>query len=130
MWVIENVPRAPIRSDIRLDGSMFGLKTHRERWFETSGWLALQLCPGRRFGMATRDDAVLVTGHPGKQEQGRRLHAVSGRLYHKHNGTVEEWEQAMGIDWMHSKELAQAIPPAYSEHIGRYAMMALGRIEA
>jgi DNA (cytosine-5)-methyltransferase 1 len=24
----------------------------------------------------------------------------------------------MGIDWMTAKELAQAIPPAYTEHIG------------
>ncbi len=32
-----------------------------------------------------------------------------------------------GVDWMNSKELAQAIPPSYGEHIGRYALMALGK---
>lgn len=36
----------------------------------------------------------------------------------------------MGIDWMEWKELTQAIPPAYSEWIGRYAMIALGRAVA
>ncbi|MFT6347115.1 MAG: DNA (cytosine-5)-methyltransferase 1 [Psychromonas sp.] len=25
----------------------------------------------------------------------------------------------MGIDWLGQKELAQAIPPIYTEHIGR-----------
>jgi DNA (cytosine-5)-methyltransferase 1 len=31
------------------------------------------------------------------------------------------WERAMGIDWMLRSELAEAIPPAYSEFIGRAA---------
>jgi hypothetical protein len=35
-WVIENVPGAPIRPDIVLCGSMFGLGVRRHRWFETN----------------------------------------------------------------------------------------------
>jgi DNA (cytosine-5)-methyltransferase 1 len=27
--------------------------------------------------------------------------------------------EAMGIDWMELRELSEAIPPAYTEHIGR-----------
>jgi hypothetical protein len=33
----------------------------------------------------------------------------------------------MGMDWATRDGMSQAIPTAYSEHIGRYAMMALGR---
>jgi DNA (cytosine-5)-methyltransferase 1 len=32
----------------------------------------------------------------------------------------------MGIDWMTKKELTQAIPPAYSEYIGRQMLRAMG----
>jgi len=28
----------------------------------------------------------------------------------------------MGIDWMNRDEMCQAIPPAYTEWLGRYAM--------
>lgn len=31
---------------------------------------------------------------------------------------IEEARQAMGIDWMNRNELAESIPPAYTEHIG------------
>jgi DNA (cytosine-5)-methyltransferase 1 len=31
----------------------------------------------------------------------------------------------MGIDWMALPELSQAIPPAYTEHIGGYLMTAV-----
>jgi hypothetical protein len=35
-------------------------------------------------------------------------------------GSVPQWQQAMGINWTDvRKEIAEAIPPAMTEHIGR-----------
>jgi len=31
----------------------------------------------------------------------------------------------MGIDWMTKYELTQAIPPAYTEYIGKYLLQAI-----
>ena len=31
----------------------------------------------------------------------------------------------MGVEWMTNDEACQAIPPAYAEHLGQYALMAL-----
>jgi DNA (cytosine-5)-methyltransferase 1 len=39
--------------------------------------------------------------------------------------TLEQAQHAMGIDWMAWGDLTQAIPPAYTEHIGGYLMSAL-----
>ena len=33
---------------------------------------------------------------------------------------VQQWKEAMGIDWMTGPELSQAVPPAYSRFIGEH----------
>lgn len=105
-WVIENVPGSPMRGDLVLCGSMFGeprLKRHRlfEFWVPPSDLHLLPPC-----GHAKQ--LVSVFGH-------------GGHVYHG----VEEWRQVMGIDWMTRDELAQAIPPAYTEYIGNQLMTVL-----
>jgi len=101
-YVIENVPRAPIRRDLLLCGTMFGLKLVRHRAFESSFWLWRadhRRCAPR--GCTKRKEYVTVAGHGGFG-----------------SNALPVWKSAMGIDWMEKSELAQAIPPAYSEFIG------------
>lgn len=103
-WVIENVPGAPMRADVVLCGSHFGLNIRRHRWFELS-W-------GETVMTLTCDHSRPVTGvygHPhGKGG------AFPGMLPSDH----ATWSREMAINWMSTAELANAIPPAYTEFIG------------
>jgi len=115
-WVIENVPGAPMRADYLLCGCMFdcpGLR--RERWFETS-WqgFALNLCHDHR------EPVITVAGHGPPSWVRREARPV----------TVADWRKAMGIDWMTRDELAQAIPPAYTEYIGARLLEHLASVTA
>lgn len=105
-FVIENVPNAPLRLDTLLCGKMFGLRLIRHRIFEIS--FSVPQLPHPIHD----DDYITVTGHPG---------GSSKRDGGKHFGNTAQWKEAMGIDWMVGRELAQAIPPVYSEYIARYA---------
>jgi DNA (cytosine-5)-methyltransferase 1 len=40
-------------------------------------------------------------------------------------GDLSTWSRAMGIDWMTTSELADAIPPAYTQFIGEQLMRTL-----
>lgn len=115
MTCIENVPAAPLRRDLVLDGSMFPeLRVVRKRVFELN-FFALQPSSAMWRGMTERGDYVIVVGHgvPGRRYQGelRRKHTdVAGR------------KRAIGIDWMTRDELANAVPPVFAEFIGRSAL--------
>ncbi len=105
-WVIENVPGAPMRADFMLCGSMFGLPgLRRHRLFETS-WHGFALAPPCRHD----DDNVCVAGHGPDQHSPFRYNRP---------GWEDRKRAAMGIDWMTRDEISQAIPPAYTEFIGR-----------
>lgn len=92
-WVIENVSNAPIRPDLILCGSHFGLNVIRHRWFETS-WREFSLLPS--------------CGH-------------DGALPFEHKGE-RAYADAMGCQWMTAVEAREAIPPAYTEFIGRQVL--------
>lgn len=114
-WVIENVPGAPMRSDYRLCGCMFDLPgLRRERWFETS-WCGFEL----RAPCVHDDPTVTVTGHPGGSS------ARDGRTGF---GDTAAWKRAMGIEWMTAREMAQAVPPAYTEYVGGQLLLNLAKV--
>ena len=113
-WVLENVPGAPLRNPATLCGSMFPpLRVRRHRRFETN-WL-------------------LMTPPCGVHQE--VVHHMSRRNWERlKSGEADPWSvwlcvvghtpfssasaDAMGIDWMTSNELVQAVPPAYTEFVG------------
>ena len=103
VYVIENVPGAPMSNPALMCGSAFGLRVRRHRYF----------------------DSPLLLMNSGCN------HAAQGRpvgVYHQmndevpHGGrtarTLTEGQEAMGIDWMKWADLKEAIPPAYTQYIG------------
>lgn len=110
-WVMENVEGSPLRRDVVLCGEMFGLRVHRHRVFETSGFLVLR---PSHFGHRLRG-----ARHNCHVEEGY-TRIVAGKF-----SKAADAGDAMGIDWMKPAELAQAIPPAYTEYIGGFLMAAV-----
>lgn len=114
-WVIENVPGAPLLNPITLCGSQFdltaewpeigkcGLRRHRQ--FESS----LNLPDAGPHSHTYR--AVPVYGHTNNRVfRGKGFHGESFGDLRK---------QVMGIDWMSHEELNAAIPPVYTDFIGK-----------
>jgi len=116
-WVIENVPGAPLRPDYKLCGCMFGLEAagvgqlRRERWFETSWQGPEPMPPCQHWG-----PPISIAGH-GTPTWVRKK---TGHI------RVAVWRQVMGIDWMRREELTEAIPPAYTEYVGRRLLELVG----
>jgi len=105
-YIIENVPGAPLYHPITLCGSMFGqTRLRRHRLFESNVVLLQPSCRHDRLRAC-----ISVTGHTG----GRSTRDGAERF-----GSTALWKEIMGIDWMVGRELAEAIPPAYTEYIGR-----------
>lgn len=113
-YVLENVPGAPLRNAVVLCGTMFGLRVLRHRIFESSMVLIAPRCAGHDGG---------TKSHRG-YSRGARYVTVGG-----HNYNPTEGRAAMGIDWMTRDELNEAIPPAFTEFIGRQLIAALAPAE-
>jgi DNA (cytosine-5)-methyltransferase 1 len=128
-YIIENVENARglMLNPTLICGTMLGLPIWRHRYFETFPvWLA---SPGTcahihrpitvHSGSHTRHtwEPVLCTGGG----DGKRACRKNSRP--RESVDVVRW--AMGIDWMVQDELTEAIPPAYTEWIGRRIMETL-----
>lgn len=116
-WVIENVPGSPLLSPVVLCGSSFGLRVKRHRLFESSVPLVGLPCKHKAQGRP-----IDVSGTGGRRIN-RRKDDHGGNTNKPRN--LKEGQDAMGIDWMRRYELSQAIPPAYTEYIGRQLMRAI-----
>jgi len=118
-YVIENVPRAPVRHDIVLHGWMFGLHVMRKRVFELGGWWAMQPGVPQRVGSVRTGDFITIIG-----KQGYRKYKGLPRYWGPHfdqGAGLKTWHYAMGIPPGYNfrdVEISEGIPPAYSQYIG------------
>lgn len=116
-WVIENVESTDkLPGALVLCGTHFGLgaagrvlKRHR-RFASNVALMAPGLCrcKGQPIG------GVYGTGGGGQQTRGYKFYP-------------DEAREAMGIDWMSRRGIAQAIPPAFTEYIGELLLDELAR---
>lgn len=100
-WVMENVRTHALRPCVVLCGTALGLRVRRHRGFETNwngGLMLAHPCQHRP------DDYSF--DHGGKQDE-------------------SVYRAAMGCEWMTVRESREAIPPAYTEHIGHYLLQHL-----
>lgn len=111
--VMENVQGSDLRRDMTLCGEMFKLGVIRHRYFELEGF------------DFTAPNHVKHRGRTRGWRHGKYFDGPYLAVYGEGGGkgTVAEWQEAMGIHWTSNrKSIAEAIPPAYTEFIGRQVM--------
>lgn len=113
-YVIENVPGAPLLNPTMLCGQMFGLDLFRHRMFESNVELPFMLHSHSKVGTTAGASPERGGWKPG------RIISVAGNC-----APIAEARRAMGIDWLNAPELAEAVPPAYTEFIGKYLLQHL-----
>jgi DNA (cytosine-5)-methyltransferase 1 len=117
-YAIENVIGAPMpeqpdlfgRSGVVICGSGLGLRVHRHRIFESNVPMTGVPCA----------HGTVHAMNPHNQAGRDRIYEEFGRC-----DPEIVWREHMGVPWMDKHGGRQAIPPAYTEHIGGYLMVAL-----
>ena len=107
-WIIENVMGAPFAHGVILCGTMFGLNIWRHRCFETRDLILNPLrCDHKQF-----PEPWCVSGEGG-----------GNGLRHR-KGDKKSWPRYLGMSWATPKECTQAVPPSYTQYIGKRIMEA------
>ena len=118
-YVIENVAgaRREMLDPFMLCGSSFGLRVRRHRWFESNVPMPPPPCD---HAWQDADRCFELYDH------GRWYKSGVVHVFGTGGGKgAEHWAEAMGIDWMDRRHLAESIPPAYTEWIGGRLIRAL-----
>jgi DNA (cytosine-5)-methyltransferase 1 len=113
-YCIENVSGAKgeLENPLMLCGTMFGLRVIRHRLFECN--------PPIYFAPAPCNHHMPVVKKGKWADPEKHFAAIHG-----HFSNQEYAKKAMGIDWMSRDELAESIPPAYTQYIGLKARACL-----
>lgn len=120
-YVIENVVGAPLRYPIMLCGSMFGLDVKRHRLFEVTFPTRPRRC--RHGSWKNR--------YPTHARKDKAQTSPVVHVYGTGGGAGKDldlWRRVMETPWMQSKaEVAESIPPAYTEFVGAALADSLAR---
>lgn len=123
-WVIENVVGAPLLNPFTLCGTMFGLNAtdndgtplflRRHRLFESSLFIFMaDQCQCSKL----KNAGMSIGGVYGGGSCDRNFAKNERRGGYTPKGNIRR--VLMGIDWMNQDELSEAIPPVFTEFIGR-----------
>lgn len=107
LYVIENVPTAPMDHALLLCGWAMGLRhIKRHRLFESNLPLMSPGC------LCPVGDTVSVFGHSGED----RRKSAGGMRKHV---PLSEVRELMGVPWIANRDaVSECIPPAYTEYVG------------
>ena len=111
-YCIENVPGAPLLNPITLCGSMFQsatggiLRTYRHRLFESNLPLTAPPC---------------FHNYP-QAKMGRRAKPGEFIQFVGHYTDAEIVREMLGLEWLSKNEIAQCVPPQYTEFLGRQVL--------
>lgn len=113
-YVIENVVGAALIEPTMLCGRMFGRDLYRHRLFETNFDLPQpphpeHLIPASKAGHWTPGTVMSVAGHVAPIAHARLI---------------------MDMDWSTREELVEAIPPYFTEYVGRHLLTAVEQRKA
>jgi DNA (cytosine-5)-methyltransferase 1 len=122
-WVVENVvgAKAAMRPTLVLHGGMFGMGIHRPRVFESNILILAPAAPLTRSPVGVYDRGPRTVTHYRTRLNGNG----KGRSEMRIARTLDEARELMGMPWADWHGCKEAIPPAYTEHIGRVILEAL-----
>lgn len=122
-WVIENVVGAPLNDPVTLCGTMFGLGAagfdlQRHRQFESNvPFTAPRAC---------RHDNPTIGIYGGHVRcRSTKYWRNSGADFPGYDKRALAVEAMGGTHWMTMNQMSEAIPPPYTEYIGRHMMAVL-----
>lgn len=119
-YVIENVTKCkPLKTMIILCGASMGLRNiQRHRHFESNVMMFQPKCSHSKEAEILGVYGKLNGREIFRRKEYRTTHAAKN---------LEHARQLLGIDWMEDGEIQEAIPPAYTEYIGKYLIEAIKR---
>lgn len=111
-WVVESGSTGPLKDCALFCGPAFGLKVIRHMYFASSHLILTPGCNHVRDGCAQG----IYAAYRGQYHTNRRQSPIRSR---------GAWRAAARLDWMTQVEAELAVPPAYTEYIGRHLLTVL-----